>query len=144
MRSCAVLAIGMSLIGGSALADNSYEQGMRPLFIELSRQCPQRNLSRLPTAELRYQLEQYAYRLSSVQRRGFADSEQRPCRDSIGGAACLNMRDVAAAAHFKLNRSMAAFVCRKAPDPSTVTPPIIDNLPIIQEPRSRGASNSSS
>lgn len=117
---------------------------MRPFYIELSRQCPQRKLGRLPTAELRYQFEQYVYRLSSVQRRGFADSEQRPCRDSIGGAACLNIRDVVAAAHFKLNRSMAAFVCRKAPDPSTVTPLIIDNLPILPEPRPRVVSNSSS
>jgi hypothetical protein len=100
---------------GPVLAETHYDKVMRPFEAELARQCPAKRLERLSPADLRDVLDDYKSALHPSRRHALDKTEQRNCVSAIAGASCENVGDVEAANHLKLTRSLAEFVCAKAP-----------------------------
>lgn len=106
-----ILGMAMLFSVGTAAAQETYIQSIKPYNAALTRLCPEKHLENLDPGELDVIIENFVSGLSDADASRWNKAAQPMCVNSVAGVSCVNSAFVRAATKLGKVDQLAKAVC---------------------------------
>jgi hypothetical protein len=104
--------IALTLAVGVAMAQETYEQSIKPYNDALGRLCPEKRLQNLSYGDFNEILEDYVMGLPSSEQGPWKQAAEAGCADSIAGVSCANISYIRLATKLRKIDEVAGAACQ--------------------------------